>query len=512
MSNLIKISDIVLSKTNPRKSIKDESLKELSESIKTHGVLQPIIIRPIKGKKYEVVCGERRYRASVLAGVSDIPATVKELKDDEVLEIQILENLQREDVSPLDEAKAFQSLMKKETLDWLASTINKSKKYVLDRIKLLDLCDYALETLEAGVLPLGHAMLLSKIDKSEQENIINRTRLITNIGMGSDKKDYSNAYCTKTISQLKSEIESTMLSFKHINFDLNDENILPKVGSCQECLKRTLNQNLLFGDITTDDLCTDSICYNSKIKTQTELSLERAKQEHGNVLTAEKDPYSSHSIKLKGQKESVSFKEQKTSDFSIPVVITKADKYNQSKLGQTVYIQPLEEKEKEEKKPKGKTWEEQRIEELDNVVIHRYKQIAEALNNGFDKEKTDVFKKKAIAFIMDKTMSDKSILVLASLLEVLKIDLDGKKIQEYHNSLGWYEKGKLKSDLCQKIADTHKSEFVLNLILAENVIEDDLEDEGLEEDEFTIKQYMQGIGILSNNIDNIETNYEQVTE
>lgn len=130
---LIPVGEIKVSLTNPRKHFDDSTLTELSESIKEHGVLQPILVRPIppldtEKVKYELVCGERRFRASKLAGLTEIPAMVKELTHIEAFEAQILENLQREDVSPLDEARAFSSLMQKETIDWLASKINKSKK------------------------------------------------------------------------------------------------------------------------------------------------------------------------------------------------------------------------------------------------------------------------------------------------------------------------------------------------------------------------------------------------
>ena len=175
----IKLENIFPSTTNPRKSFDEKGLQELADSITEHGILQPILVRPIPDSfdkdgmsNYEIIYGERRYRASKLAGITTIKAQIEYMDDDKAFEIQVLENLQREDINPLDEARAFQSLMKKETFNWLASKINKSKKYVLDRVKLLDLCPAALTELENGVLPLGHAVLLSKIDIEKQEKVI----------------------------------------------------------------------------------------------------------------------------------------------------------------------------------------------------------------------------------------------------------------------------------------------------------------------------------------------------
>ena len=176
-------------KNQPRKSFKEESIKELADSMEVNGLLQPITIRP-DADGYEIVAGECRWRAAKLLKWETIPAIIRHVSDDDMLEIQVMENLQREDMSPLDEAGAFQTLLKKENIDWLSSKIHKSKKYVLDRIKLNDLSMEAKMYLIDGVLPLGHAVLLSKINEEYQDKIL-KSIILTPYNEKSERKAVS---------------------------------------------------------------------------------------------------------------------------------------------------------------------------------------------------------------------------------------------------------------------------------------------------------------------------------
>ena len=111
----IQLEKLVTNPFQPRKIFDDETIGELAQSIQEHGIIQPIVVRK-KGKKYEIVVGERRFRASKIAGLNEIPAIVKELTEEQMMEIAILENLQREDLTPIEEAEAYQSLIEKYTL------------------------------------------------------------------------------------------------------------------------------------------------------------------------------------------------------------------------------------------------------------------------------------------------------------------------------------------------------------------------------------------------------------
>jgi ParB/RepB/Spo0J family partition protein len=137
-TNTVPLAKITPSTTNPRKSFPKDKLDELTDSVKRLGVLQPILLRPLNGGgTYELVAGERRYRASKAAGLTDIPATVRELTDAEVLEIQVVENLQRSDLHELEEAEGYEKLLKcahpsgeKYTVDEIAAKVGKSRSYV----------------------------------------------------------------------------------------------------------------------------------------------------------------------------------------------------------------------------------------------------------------------------------------------------------------------------------------------------------------------------------------------
>ena len=370
-------------KNQPRKSFKEESIKELADSMEVNGLLQPITIRP-DADGYEIVAGECRWRAAKLLKWETIPAIIRHVSDDDMLEIQVMENLQREDMSPLDEAGAFQTLLKKENIDWLSSKIHKSKKYVLDRIKLNDLSMEAKMYLIDGVLPLGHAVLLSKINEEYQDKIL-KSIILTPYNEKSER-DSSLSYCYKTLNDLKSIISNLFTSFVSSPFSLSNSNLIDGVPSCNDCEKRTCNQNLLFGDITDKDVCTDTVCFNNKLKAHVEEKFEEANYQYVGVLKGESDPYASSRIKVKGQ--SLDFKEKKEEGLT-PVVITKADNWRKETLGKTVWVKMPEneeiEKIKEEKKEQSSgnsmSWEQRRKHIFEIVIKPRVKIMAEYYNS-----------------------------------------------------------------------------------------------------------------------------------
>lgn len=145
----------------PRQQVSDEELAPLASSIKEHGLLQPIIVRP-KDEGYELVVGERRWRAAQKAGLTEIPAIVRQCNDDELLAVALIENLQREDLNPLDEARAYQMLMERFgfTQEEIAVRIGKSRAAVANTLRLLNLPDAIKRSLREGVITEGHARAL----------------------------------------------------------------------------------------------------------------------------------------------------------------------------------------------------------------------------------------------------------------------------------------------------------------------------------------------------------------
>ena len=172
----VNIDELRSNPYQPRKVFEQEALEELAESIKEHGVFQPIIVkRSIKG--YEIVAGERRVKASKLAGKTTIPAIVRDFNDQEMMEIALLENLQREDLNPIEEALAYQSLMAAKGLnhEQLAQRIGKSRSYVTNMVGLLNLPDSVKELVIARKIPMTHARTLSKIsDVAKVEELADR--------------------------------------------------------------------------------------------------------------------------------------------------------------------------------------------------------------------------------------------------------------------------------------------------------------------------------------------------
>lgn len=169
----IHLKSIKVNPFQPRKRFDEAAIKELSASIKEHGVLQPIILRKV-GTTYEIVVGERRFRAAKLAGLKEIPAVVRQLSDTESMELAILENLQREDLSPIEEAEAYQNLIDSLglTQEQLAFRLGKSRPHIANHIRLLALPEKVRSDITEGKLSMGHGRTLLGIRKKEQIGII----------------------------------------------------------------------------------------------------------------------------------------------------------------------------------------------------------------------------------------------------------------------------------------------------------------------------------------------------
>ena len=172
---MISITDIQKNPYQPRKEFDGEKLHELAQSIKENGIIQPIIVRQSPVIGYEILAGERRYRASLLADLKSIPAVVKQLSDQEMMIQSIIENLQRENLNPIEEARAYESLIEKGvTHAEIADKMGKSRPYISNSIRLLSLPEQILLEVENGKLSQAHARSLVGLNKEQQDYFFQR--------------------------------------------------------------------------------------------------------------------------------------------------------------------------------------------------------------------------------------------------------------------------------------------------------------------------------------------------
>ncbi len=175
----LKISEIEPNREQPRREFDEESLNQLADSIKQHGLIQPILVRPILGGGYQIVAGERRYRACQLAGITEVPVSIRELTEQETMELALIENLQRENLNPLEEALGYRSLMDEYGLsqEEVSGVVGKSRSAVANTLRLLNLPDEIQQMLSEGTLSAGHARALLSFEN--KEDMINAAHEIT---------------------------------------------------------------------------------------------------------------------------------------------------------------------------------------------------------------------------------------------------------------------------------------------------------------------------------------------
>ncbi|MBI2234036.1 MAG: ParB/RepB/Spo0J family partition protein [Micavibrio aeruginosavorus] len=167
-------------KFQPRQQFDDATLKELAESITAHGILQPLLVRPLKGQdgQYEIICGERRWRAAQKAQLHNVPVVIREMDDEQAMQMALIENLQREDLNPLDEAEGYQRLMEEfaHTQDKLALAVGKSRSHVSNMIRLLSLPGSVRSMIRSGKLSAGHgrALITAKNPEALAHDVIAR--------------------------------------------------------------------------------------------------------------------------------------------------------------------------------------------------------------------------------------------------------------------------------------------------------------------------------------------------
>ena len=172
---ILKINEVEPNKKQPRKFFNEEALQELSDSIKQHGIVQPLVVAK-KDDYFEIIAGERRWRAAKLAGLKEVPVVIKDYSPQEIMEVALIENIQREDLNPVEEAKAYQRLIKEYNLkqDEVAEKVSKSRTAITNSLRLLKLDDRVLDMLVNENISSGHARaLLGLEDKDEQYRVAN---------------------------------------------------------------------------------------------------------------------------------------------------------------------------------------------------------------------------------------------------------------------------------------------------------------------------------------------------
>lgn len=164
------INDLEPNRTQPRQSFDDGAMTELADSIAQHGVLQPILVRPLLSGGYQIVAGERRWRASRMAGLTTVPAVIRDLTDSEVMQLALIENLQRENLKPLEEANGYKMLMDnfEFTQEEIAKTVGKSRPAITNALRLLNLPEDMQNMLERGEMTAGHARTLLSFKNEDQ--------------------------------------------------------------------------------------------------------------------------------------------------------------------------------------------------------------------------------------------------------------------------------------------------------------------------------------------------------
>ena len=243
----------------PRKTFNEDALKQLSESIEKHGVLQPITVRQLNGH-YIIVMGERRYRASKMAGIKTVPCIVRTYENNDVLEVQIIENLQRQDVEPTEEAEAIAYLNEKYAPTEIAKRLGRTDNFIRQRLKLAGLIDGFKHFVRNGEMTISLGVGVALFEPEEQQMMLET--------MGEDFSAH----------QINRMIKDQTYDLEKASFDVADKKLVPKVGSCVECPFNAANQGNLFGE--GKRVCTKAACFETK-KSKSFLNLiEKSKKEN----------------------------------------------------------------------------------------------------------------------------------------------------------------------------------------------------------------------------------------
>ena len=323
------------SPTNPRRVFDEAFLKELASSIHAQGVLASLLVRP-KNQRYEIVFGAQRFRAAQIAGKESVPVEIREMTDAQVMEAQLVENLQRRDVHPLEEARSFKGLLDLEepkySIEQIASKIGKPPAYVATRLKLTELAEVVVQEFYREEIGVGHALLLAKLPLDKQEEAL-KACFREEWSASSDRKAKRILLPVRT---LQTWIEQNiLLLLKDAPFDKKDAHLVAIAGSCVDCPKRTGHNKLLFSDLGKQDACSDPNCYQAKVDAHIAKTVA-AKPKLVQISTAYTKPQEGSTIVARGKyvpiapdkpkdKEQAQRPQYKTCQFTTEAIIADGD-------------------------------------------------------------------------------------------------------------------------------------------------------------------------------------------
>ncbi|APX75098.1 hypothetical protein BUW96_09555 [Achromobacter insolitus] len=285
-------NDVIPSKTNPRKRFDQETLQELAGSLRKHGILQPILCRehPTESGKLELIAGERRWRAAGIAKLAHVPVRIIVVDDLEMLELQIIENLQRQDLHPIEEAESYEALLAAHKGDpeygvnEMATILKKSRAYIYARLKLCDLQPEARTAFFEDKLTASVALLVARIPVRELQ-----LKALHEVTTGETEEYYSDDEGPMTARRAAEHIqENYMLELKRAVFPIAQADLTASAGPCTSCIKRTGAQPELFSDVESADVCTDPTCFDQKKQAHLAKLAEVAEQTGQKVIRGEK--------------------------------------------------------------------------------------------------------------------------------------------------------------------------------------------------------------------------------
>src|SRR5260370_29328311 len=340
--NAVPIANIFESETNPRKYFDKAKLEELASSIREKGIVVPLLVRQLPhdepytkatgGTRYSVVAGARRFRAAQLAGLETVPVIVRDLSDDQVLEIQVIENLQRADVRPLEEANGYKQLLaggKYQDVEALAAKVGKSTSYVYQRLKLADMIEPAQQAFFDEKITAGHAIQIARLKPDQQKEVM---KWFT-------QEDFS-------VRELARLIEREFhLDLSKAIFPTDNAEMFTNAGACTTCRKRTGANPQLFDDVQKGDTCTDPKCFDEKERGFVKIQLGK----HQDAVMLSIGHSYNEAVKGRPASECVPARGKKCQDTGEGVVVqwdSRSPSYGTQKglkLGQTldVCINPL---------------------------------------------------------------------------------------------------------------------------------------------------------------------------
>ena len=216
-SSTLPINEIIPNKEQPRKTFDEAALNELADSISQHGVLQPLLVRPLPEGSYQLVAGERRWRASRIAGLTEVPVIIKELSDTEAMQLAIIENLQREDLNPIEEAEGLQALIDKcgFNQEEAAACVGKSRPAITNALRLLKLPPEVRDMTREGTISAGHARALLAFDNDAMiieaaNQIVSRKLTVRDVEKMAQKPKSQRAKTAKRRDSFYDEVELSL--------------------------------------------------------------------------------------------------------------------------------------------------------------------------------------------------------------------------------------------------------------------------------------------------------------